>query len=265
VELGDLPATAFLTAAARAEATLDPRVGLVDEFAQRFAELCPPSIRGITRGTAGTQVVAARTMLFDRLLAAVVQEQSVDVWVNLGAGFDARAYRLPWPGGTVMVEVDSAAVFDIKDRLLPVSGNEGVRTERLRHDIRDLDGLRGLLAPVVGGLRVGFLSEGLLPYFPEAFVARLSEVLASLAGPGAGGFWICDVVSDDSARLLTAASRGAGTGLELFGLDGLSAFETNGWVCERLELLPTARAAGPPGRGGGAASRLPDSVMLLRS
>lgn len=272
MELDDLPATAFLTAAARAEATLDPRVDLVDEFAQRFADLCPPSIRGITRGTAGTRVVAARTVLFDRLIAAVARDHAVDVWVNLGAGFDARPQRLAWPAGgdgVSVVEVDSAAVFDVKDRLLPVSGagaegvHRGVHVERLRHDIRDLDGLAGLLSPVVAGRNVGFLSEGLLPYFPRDFIARLAEVLAGLAKPSESGLWICDVVSADSARVLTSASRAAGTGLELFGLDDLSAFEGNGWACERLEPLPTARAGGAPGRAGGAASQLPDSVMVL--
>ncbi|MEU6238939.1 hypothetical protein, partial [Kitasatospora sp. NPDC047058] len=49
-----VPATAFLTALARAGATAGPRGLLHDPYAERFAVHCPAAIRRVTRHTAGT-------------------------------------------------------------------------------------------------------------------------------------------------------------------------------------------------------------------
>ncbi|WP_441247886.1 class I SAM-dependent methyltransferase [Kitasatospora sp. McL0602] len=242
-----LPATAYLTALARAEAG----PALDDPYARRFAERCPDSVRGITHHTAGPSVVVARTLLLDRLLTELLHEGSAEVCVNLGAGFDSRPYRLDWPTGCRAVEVDTAPVLDVKDALLPV-GDAPV--ERLRCDVTDLATLTALLTPRTAGRRVTVLAEGLLTYLPPRQLQALARTLAPL---GSSVSWLCDVVSVDSARLLTATARAAGAPLELHGLADLTPLEAAGWRCERLELLPSAR----PARG---TSAVPDSVLLLR-
>lgn len=252
-----VPATAFLTALARAGATAEPGSGLHDPYADRFARLCPDSVRRITRHTAGTPVVAARTLAVDRLLADLLAAGPWDVCVNLGAGFDARTHRLDWPGPCRVVEVDCAAVLDLKDRLLPAVAAP-VPVERLRCDLRDLTALRGLLRPRTEGRRTLLLAEGLLTYLTVSEVRALAAEAAGAAG--AGGVWICDVLSTGSARTLTAAALAAGTSLPMHGLTDLGPFEAAGWRCERLELLPTARPSTRPGTTG---RQLPDSVLQL--
>ncbi|MFJ3794214.1 class I SAM-dependent methyltransferase [Kitasatospora sp. NPDC090091] len=270
-----VPATAFLTALARAEATADPRGGLRDLYAERFAAHCPAAIRRVTRHTAGTSSLVARTVAVDGLLAGLLGDPLGDppgdrgaeggagggrvapweVCVNLGAGFDARPYRLAWPAHCRVIEIDCAPVLDLKDRLLP-AGAAPVPVERLRCDLRDLTTLAGLLRPRTAGRRVFLLAEGLLTYLPDAQVRALAAELA-----GIGTAWICDVLSVASAQGLTAAAHTAGTPLTMHGLADLTPFEAAGWRCDHLDLLPTAQLSARP---GATTNLLPDSVLRLR-
>jgi methyltransferase (TIGR00027 family) len=47
-----------------------------------------------------------RTRFFDDALLAAVRETSIDQVVILAAGMAARAFRLAWPGGVRVFEVD---------------------------------------------------------------------------------------------------------------------------------------------------------------
>ncbi|MCF3134685.1 class I SAM-dependent methyltransferase [Streptomyces olivochromogenes] len=262
VAAGNVPATAFLTALARARATDDPDNLLRDPIAARFAELCPTAIRGVTRHTAGAAVVVARTVLIDRMLAELFARESVDTCVNLGAGFDARPFRMAWPAHCQVIEVDSAPVLDLKDELLPAA-TAGVPVERLRCDLRDTDRLTALLLPRTAGRLCVILAEGLLTYLPQASVGALAS---AVAGVGMAADWICDVLSPDSARSLTRASQAAGAPLEMHGHTQLTLFEAAGWRCEQLELLPSARLtkAAAGSRAAASSQLLPDSVLRLR-
>jgi len=255
-------ATAYLTALARAEATADPRTEFEDRFASRFADLCPDQIMRVTRATAGRPVVAVRTSIIDRMVAESVGGGDIDLCINLGAGFDSRPFRLDWNAGCPVIEVDAPAIFDVKDRLLPAADGL-VPVERIGCDVRDVDGLTSILAPRAAQQRLLIVSEGLLAYFPELYVASLAAALVRL---GSSATWICDVMSRQSARTLTATAEAAGVALNFFGLTDTKAFEENGWVCTRLNLLPSSRlpsGAGDAADGGGATSRIPDAVLEL--
>lgn len=260
----DVTITAYLTAVARAEATADPRLEFEDEFASRFADLCPRWIRKITAVTAGPSVVVARTSIIDRIVSELIAEGNIDACVNLGAGFDSRPFRLSWRPGCEVVEVDAAPIFDVKDRLLPVAGQQ-VSVERLRCDITDVEKLVDLLAPRTTGKRLLIISEGLLSYFSDIYIASLATGLSKL---GASVTWVCDVISLESADNLTSAAHAAGVELKIMGLKNLWAFESGGWVCDSIGLLPTARLATGPNITSLATervtSRVPDAVLRLR-
>ncbi|MGV9268183.1 class I SAM-dependent methyltransferase [Kitasatospora sp. NPDC003701] len=254
-------ATAYLTAVARAGATSAGR--LRDPYAARFADRCPSEILGVMRHAAGPSAVVARTLAVDRLLSDLLARERAEVCVNLGAGFDARPYRLAWPAGARVIEVDHAPVLDVKDALLPAA-EALVPVERVRCDLTDPAALERLLAPRTTGRRVVIVAEGLLVYLPPARVTALAGCLADL---GASAHWICDVVSVASARSLTDASRAAGTRLDMFGLTDTGVLEAGGWQCEHLELLPTARLAPRADRASRTATSalLPDGVLTLRA
>ena len=58
--------------------------------------------------------MAVRTRHFDRLFTDAAAA-GVRQAVILAAGLDARAYRLPWPDGTTVYEVDQPEVIDVQE------------------------------------------------------------------------------------------------------------------------------------------------------
>jgi methyltransferase (TIGR00027 family) len=104
----------------RAEETARPDRLFADPLAAAFAAaggLEPGAGPGGRRGAALRVWVVARTLFLDDLLAEAGQQGCRQV-VLLGAGFDARAFRLPWPPGTRCFEVDTPDVLGPKDQVL---------------------------------------------------------------------------------------------------------------------------------------------------
>ncbi|MEO3875217.1 SAM-dependent methyltransferase [Nonomuraea sp. B12E4] len=61
--------------------------------------------------------VAVRTLYLDRALLDAARQGCGQV-VLVACGMDARAYRLPWPPGTALFELDLAHVLDFKNAVL---------------------------------------------------------------------------------------------------------------------------------------------------
>ena len=81
--------------------------------------------------------MAVRTRHFDRLFTDAAAA-GVRQAVILAAGLDARAYRLPWPDGTVVYEVDQPEVIDFKSRTLAGLGAQPTADRRtVAIDLRD--------------------------------------------------------------------------------------------------------------------------------
>lgn len=59
-----------------------------------------------------------RTRFFDEFLAAAIREVETPQVVLLAAGMDARAFRMQWPPGTRLYEVDLPEVLESKEELL---------------------------------------------------------------------------------------------------------------------------------------------------
>ena len=61
--------------------------------------------------------MAVRTKYFDEYFIDATND-GVRQAVILASGLDARAYRLPWPAGTVVYELDQPQVIDFKTTTL---------------------------------------------------------------------------------------------------------------------------------------------------
>lgn len=131
--------TALGVAAARAAETESEDPLIQDPFARAFVEaagegmwslvanpaLSPeladvdPDLR--TRMRVMVDFVAVRTVFFDEffLNAAKLGVRQV---VILAAGLDARAWRLPWPDGTTVYELDQEKVLEFKSNTLQQRG-----------------------------------------------------------------------------------------------------------------------------------------------
>lgn len=259
--LGDAEvlATAFLTAEARHRATLEADSGFSDPYAERFSLMCPPSIRRVMGGTYGSKILISRTKLLDESLLRIVGLCEIGTLLNLGAGFDARPYRLKLPPGIEVVEVDSERILELKERLLP-SKDSPVSVRRECSDLRNFAEVERVVASLKPSALVLVLSEGVLIYLAEQEVFSLARVLATVKS---GSRWICDVVSVASARLLESAARTSGVGLRMHGLRDLGALETSGWQCLAYQLLPTGilgTSVGAAGARESVLSKVTDGV-----
>jgi methyltransferase (TIGR00027 family) len=127
---------------------------------------------------------AVRTHFFDSyfLDAAAV---GIRQMVILAAGLDARAFRLDWPAGTTVYEIDQPQVVAYKTSTLESAGAVPTAVRRtVQIDLRD-DWAAALAAAGFDPSQpTAWLAEGLLPYLPAEAQDRLFEILTGLSAPG---------------------------------------------------------------------------------
>ena len=182
-----LGATARWTAAARAQET------------QREDRLFSDPWAAALAGTEGTAWAAnrpadslapmvLRIRFFDEFLQRVTHESTFRQVVLMAAGLDTRAYRLDWPAGTSIFELDQPAVLEEKERILQSSG---AQTVCARHTIKvDLTGpwKEALInAGFEPALPSAWLLEGFLFYIPTESIYQILEDVNSLS---ASGSWL---------------------------------------------------------------------------
>ncbi len=111
--------TGLLVAAIRAmESTREERL-FSDPFADKLAGDTGRALLAAAIAESGerstVQIVVRTRFLDDALLRAVRVAKQV---VILAAGMDARAYRLAWPDGVTVYELDQPAVIATKEHVL---------------------------------------------------------------------------------------------------------------------------------------------------
>jgi len=129
-------------------------------------------------------LLAVRTKYFDDYLLAATGSGVRQV-VILASGLDSRAYRLPWPAGAVIYEIDQPQVIDFKATTLAGIGAAPAATWRtipidLRQDWPAALKAAGLdtTAPTA------WLAEGLLVYLPPEAQDLLLDNVTALSAPG---------------------------------------------------------------------------------
>lgn len=160
--------------------------------------------------------IVIRTKFLDDLLQQA-SASGVRQVVLLGAGMDSRAFRMDWPEGTRLFEVDTAAPLDFKASVLRQE-RAVARCERITVavDLRE-DWPAALAAAGHDPAEpTAWIAEGLLIYLPEDAVELL---LARISTQSASG----------SRMGLTLGSRGV---LERFGTDAAPGSAASMWVSE---------------------------------
>jgi methyltransferase (TIGR00027 family) len=130
----------------------------------------------------GNPYLAIRTRWFDDFLATHVQAGSQVV--GLGAGLDTRAFRLDWPTGVRLFEVDQPAVLAYKhDKLSPTGARE--RCERRPVPVNLSDNWPNALRDAGFEPRrpTVWFAEGLLFYLPEELARTVLRQTADLSAP----------------------------------------------------------------------------------
>jgi methyltransferase (TIGR00027 family) len=105
--------------------------------------------------------------------------------VTLASGLDARAYRLSWPAGTTVYEIDQPQVLAFKTATLTKLG--AVPTAERREVAIDLrhNWASGLRAAGLDPTQpTAWSAEGLLPFLPPEAQDALLDNIAALSAPG---------------------------------------------------------------------------------
>jgi methyltransferase (TIGR00027 family) len=196
-------ATATMVAAARALASGGTNPIINDPFAaplvravglEFFRQLVDGEIIG-TEAAGGsadstkdlgleTDSMAVRTRFFDDFFLDAARD-GIRQSVILAAGLDARAYRLSWPAGSVVYEVDQPQVVEFKSTTMSELGAAPAADRRtVSIDLRD-DWPAALRS---SGFDVtqptSWSAEGLLMYLPPDAQDRLFDNITELSAPG---------------------------------------------------------------------------------
>ncbi|BBZ00642.1 putative S-adenosyl-L-methionine-dependent methyltransferase [Mycolicibacterium chitae] len=194
-------ATATMVAAARAMATRAEPAVIDDPYAaplveavgiEFFARLARGELTaaeldggdspvGMSRFADG---MAARTRFFDDFFAAAA-EAGIRQAVILASGLDARGYRLAWPTGTVLYEIDQPEVIEFKTTTLAGLGAQPrVDLRTVAIDLR-ADWPAALTAAGFDpAAPTAWIAEGLFGYLPPEGQDRLLDQISALSAPG---------------------------------------------------------------------------------
>ncbi|MEU6378878.1 class I SAM-dependent methyltransferase [Streptomyces sp. NPDC046909] len=160
--------------------------------------------------------IVIRTKFLDDLLERA-SASGIRQVVLLGAGMDSRAFRINWPDGTRLFEVDTAAPLDFKASVLRQE-QAVARCERIPVAVDLREDWPGALAaaghdPAVPTV---WIAEGLLIYLPGDAVELLLSRIGAQSAVG--------------SRLgLTLGSPGV---IERFGADAAPGSAASMWVSE---------------------------------
>lgn len=194
--------TAVMVAAARASETAGPDPLIRDPYAQilvagaatgvwealldetlvdKVAEV-DPEIAAIYQQMRNYQAV--RTHFFDAFFADATASGIRQV-VILASGLDSRAYRLDWPAGTTVYEIDQPKVLAYKEHTLAEHDvTPSVQRRAVGIDLRQDWPAALTVAGFDPAAPTAWLAEGLLMYLPAEGQDRLFDQITALSAPG---------------------------------------------------------------------------------
>jgi methyltransferase (TIGR00027 family) len=190
-------ATATMVAASRAVASQGPNPLLDDPFADPLVRAVglDPFIRiidgkidleddALLNRKARTEQMAVRTRFFDEFFLDAAKA-GITQAVILASGLDTRAYRLQWPAGTVVYEIDQPQVIAFKtDTLAGIGAAPTADRRTISIDLRE-DWPAALREAGFDVTKpAAWSAEGLLPYLPPEAQDRLFDNITALSASG---------------------------------------------------------------------------------
>lgn len=281
-------ATATMVAAARAAATRRPQPVITDDFAEPlvravgldvFTRLASGELdtNDLENGVGFARMVdtfAARGRFFDDYFAAAGKAGLQQV-VIVASGLDARPYRLRWPAGTTVYEIDQPEVIAFKTATLAELG--AAPTAELRTvgiDLRDDWPAALQEAGFDPAQPTAWLAEGvLIGWLPPEAEVRILDSIIPLSAEGSrfaadyGTVTGTSETAQQQAQLMADGWRRHGLDLDLRNLvypgehtDVAAHLRDNGWEDTVFRLDDLFTAAGLPGLGD-AAQQVPSTTI----
>jgi methyltransferase (TIGR00027 family) len=160
--------------------------------------------------------MAVRTRFFDKLFTDAAAA-GVRQAVILASGLDARAYRLPWPDGTVVYEVDQPEVIEFKSRTLAELGAKPTADRRtVAIDLRN-DWPQALIDTGFDTTQpTAWIAEGLLIYLPSDAQDKLFDNITALSVPGS---WVATERVHDMKAFFDERAQRMADQMKKYGAD----------------------------------------------
>jgi methyltransferase (TIGR00027 family) len=250
--------TALGAAEMRAEESLRPDRLVDDPFAAAFVAAAPPLFADVPSFAdeaelaalveAGITGVAVRTRYFDDHLGSACAAGCHQV-VLLAAGLDTRAFRLAWPDGVRLFELDLPELFAFKEPVLAAQ-NASPKCDRrvVPADLRADWPAQLTEAGFEPGRVTAWVAEGLLVYLSGSDAARLLTDVGRLAASGSQLSFDYDVPDQESALRQTRDMAGMEEVAAMWrgGLDEDPAewLPQHGWAVESITRTSFARSYG---------------------
>jgi methyltransferase (TIGR00027 family) len=234
----DVSDTAFWIAYHRALETERPDALFRDPFAARLAG---ERGRRISDAMPTSRIVAwtvaLRTRIIDDYIASAVRA-GIDTVLCLGAGLDARPYRLALPPDLRWIEADYPHVIDYKEDILRQE-TPACRLERVKVDLA-VAAERQILLDRVDASSQGvlILTEGVIPYLSNDGAAALADALRSMRH---ARLWIVDYLSALAVRFRRRkrVSRAMQNAPFKFAPgDWFAFFDQRGWRVKEIRYYP---------------------------
>lgn len=201
-------------------------------------------------------MTAVRTVVIDDFIRTAIA-RGVDTIVNLGAGLDARPFRLDLPGTLDWIEVDYPDVIAFKEARL-VGQTPRCCLERLGIDLSRAAERRAFIERLdASGRRPLVLTEGVVPYLDLQQAGDLADDLLRLRQIDG---WIVDYLSPESHRHRQRSGVERHMQQSPFKFqppDWFAFFAAHGWRAREIQYLPEV------GERLGRPAPLPLAAQLL--
>ncbi|WP_322857165.1 SAM-dependent methyltransferase [Mycobacterium shigaense] len=282
-------ATATMVAAARAAATRRPQPVISDPFAEPLVRAV--GIDVFNRLAAGeldfdaeddgagfprmTDTFAARARFYDDYFAQATAAGVRQV-VIVASGLDSRAYRLSWPAGTTVYEIDQPEVIKFKTSTLSKLGATPTAEYRpVGIDLREDWPAALTAAGFNAAAPTAWLAEGvLIGWLPPEAEVRLLDNVIGLSTAGSqfaadyGSVAGTTPAAQEQAARLAELWRRHGLDLDVANLaypgehtDVAAHLQDRGWDVIRFRLADLFVAAGLPELQAAAQQQIPAATI----
>jgi methyltransferase (TIGR00027 family) len=184
--------TALLVAGWRALHAVSDHPLVRDDYAKHFiAASADPFLNGALAdpgssegATTFPRLYGVQTRFFDEFFSAAA-ERGIRQAVIVASGLDSRAYRLKWPTGTTVFEIDQPKILEFKVRVLAEHAAEPAADRRdVAADLRDDWSIPLLEKGFDTELATACSVEGILPYLNGDAQDTLFSRITELSAPG---------------------------------------------------------------------------------
>jgi methyltransferase (TIGR00027 family) len=188
-----------------------------------------------TSGVVGW-TVALRTRIIDEFLGFAINA-GIDTVLSLGAGLDARPYRMTLPASLHWIEADYPHMIEYKEAQL--QGEKPVcLVERVKIDLADREARKKLFTRVnEQALGILILTEGVVPYLDSDAVAALADDLRAMERVR---FWVLDYFSPEAMKFRQRGRVGRAMRNAPFKFapeDWSGFFKQHGWREKQMRYL----------------------------